>query len=160
VVGTAASGRRDANLRERPIERRQRRDRQSLVGGRINGGSGLRPAGRPFFRGRLDEAGIWHVTLGATTLRAWPRRPARTAVTAITAFFTTDIQSSIFGINSVVFARLPFYVLPAAAGYDRLTLKVSYDDGFVAYLNGRKSRAACTSTLAWNSTGHRQPRED
>jgi len=57
------------------------------------------------------------------------------------------------GSTSVVFARLPFYV-PAAAGYDRLTLKVSYDDGFVCLpqWDGNHAPAIAPQTLAWNST--------
>lgn len=57
---------------------------------------------------------------------------------AYDAFINTDIQSVFFDQGSTVtslYIRAPFSVLDSSA-LTGLTLKMKYDDGFVAYLNG------------------------
>lgn len=57
---------------------------------------------------------------------------------AYDAFINTDIQSVFFDQGSTVtslYIRLPFTVADSSA-VTGLTLKMKYDDGFVAYLNG------------------------
>ena len=49
----------------------------------------------------------------------------------------TDLNAQMFNINSSAWIRLPF-TLEAAAEYDALRLRMKYDDGFVAYINGHK----------------------
>lgn len=53
--------------------------------------------------------------------------------------------------NNSVFVRVEFQVADPAA-FDRLELRMKYDDGFVAFLNGVRIAAAnAPSPLAWNS---------
>src|SRR5262249_49734273 len=52
-------------------------------------------------------------------------------------FINTDVQSQMLGINSTIYYRLPFNV-PTPSTLQSLTLRVRYDDGFIAYLNGQK----------------------
>ena len=47
----------------------------------------------------------------------------------------TDIESTMRGINSTAYARVPFTIANTAE-LDSLSLEVQYNDGFVAYLNG------------------------
>ncbi|HTD65020.1 MAG TPA: lamin tail domain-containing protein [Candidatus Limnocylindria bacterium] len=49
--------------------------------------------------------------------------------------FSTDIDSLMRNISPSAFIRIPFVVSNAAA-FDSMTLRMKYDDGFVAYLNG------------------------
>ena len=47
----------------------------------------------------------------------------------------TDVESSMLGQNASIYLRQPFDVDPTDQ-FDRLTLRMQYDDGFIAYLNG------------------------
>ncbi|MBN1361469.1 MAG: CotH kinase family protein [Sedimentisphaerales bacterium] len=69
-------------------------------------------------------------------------------------FFAIDVESRMYGRNTTCFIRIPF-VLSAGdvANAGALRLKVRYDDGFVAYLNGVEiQRALFNGTPSWNST--------
>lgn len=74
-------------------------------------------------------------------------------------FIRTDLKSQMLGRNSSAFVRLPFFVLDPKA-LASLTLKIRYDDGFVAYLNGFEVlRRRAPSPTQWNSvaTSDREP---
>lgn len=64
--------------------------------------------------------------------------------------------ASMRGVNQTVYVRIPFNVEDVEA-VDRLTLRLKYEDGFVAYLNGREvARANAPETpdetdLSWNA---------
>ena len=64
----------------------------------------------------------------------------------------TDVEADMFSQNSSVFIRLPFD-LPDPASLSSLTLRMKYDDAFVAFINGTEiARSAnAPATLAWNS---------
>ncbi|MEX2187019.1 MAG: lamin tail domain-containing protein, partial [Pirellulales bacterium] len=49
----------------------------------------------------------------------------------------TNVGPQMSGVNASAYVRVPFDV-PSAAAYDALTLRVKYDAGFVAYLNGQE----------------------
>lgn len=67
------------------------------------------------------------------------------------SFINTDLQSQMAGVNSSVYFRLPFNVT-APATLQSLTLRVRYDDGFIAYLNGQKVAERNAPALPqWNS---------
>jgi hypothetical protein len=62
-----------------------------------------------------------------------------------------DIRAAMQGVNASAFVRIPFTVA-SVAGIQYLTLRMKYDDGFVAYLNGHEvERANAPDTPAWNS---------
>lgn len=69
---------------------------------------------------------------------------------------TTDIQAQMHGVNSTAYLRLPFQV-PQPNQLDRLMLRIKYDDGFRAWLNGTPiaSRNA-RDAMQWNSTATAQ----
>ena len=54
---------------------------------------------------------------------------------------TTDIRTAMQGVSSSAYLRIPFRVEDTTA-LDSLTLKMRYDDGFVAYVNGQRVAAA------------------
>ncbi|MGE5609608.1 MAG: CotH kinase family protein, partial [Bacillota bacterium] len=76
--------------------------------------------------------------------------PPKPAVFA--GLINTNLQSRMLNINATAYVRIPFYVGDPSI-IDTLLLRMKYDDGFVAYLNGQQivSRNA-PSTLAYNST--------
>jgi len=56
-------------------------------------------------------------------------------------------------VNETVYVRIPFLV-PDVSVIDELTLRLKYEDGFVAYLNGRElggDNAPLQNELTWNS---------
>jgi hypothetical protein len=59
--------------------------------------------------------------------------------------------ATMYGTNSSVYARIPFNVI-APENFNSLTLRVRYNDGFVAYLNGTEiARRNAPGQPAWNS---------
>lgn len=65
----------------------------------------------------------------------------------------TQVEDSLRNHNASALVRIPFLIvgddLPAL---DQLTLKMNYDDGFVAFLNGIEvARANAPGSLSWNS---------
>jgi hypothetical protein len=56
-----------------------------------------------------------------------------------------------FGQRSSAYLRIPFTVGPTGR-FENLRLKMRYDDGFVAWLNGvRVASANAPQSLAWNA---------
>jgi hypothetical protein len=67
----------------------------------------------------------------------------------------TDIKGVMKGTNASMFARLPFTIATPGdlADIQSLTLKMKYDDGYVAYLNGEEIAArGAPLSPTWNST--------
>ncbi len=64
-----------------------------------------------------------------------------------------DLEAAMRGINPGAYLRIPFEVdAGALAGWTGLTLRMKYDDGFVAYLNGvRVAAANAPATPVWDS---------
>lgn len=63
-----------------------------------------------------------------------------------------DVNGDGTNENNTVFTRFAFS-LPDPSILDGLTLKMRYDDGFVAFLNGAEvARSNAPTTLDWNST--------
>jgi hypothetical protein len=73
--------------------------------------------------------------------------------------FASDVGNLMTNINSSAYLRLPFNVADARA-INGLTLRLKYDDGFAAYLNGNPVASAnAPGTLEWNSAAA-SPRPD
>ncbi len=67
------------------------------------------------------------------------------------ALIETDIQTSMYGRNSSVYTRIEFDVTDPEA-LDFLHLRMQYDDGFTAYLNGTPIASVNSpESLHWNS---------
>jgi len=65
---------------------------------------------------------------------------------------STDLGFYMWGINASAYLRLPFSVADPSLIKD-LRLRLRYDDGFVAYLNGQEvARRNAPTTLSWNSS--------
>ena len=71
------------------------------------------------------------------------------------SLITLDTQAQMYGSgkNNSCYIRIPFTVNAAGlADVNKLTLKMRYDDGFIAYLNGREvARREFTGDPSWNS---------
>jgi len=63
-----------------------------------------------------------------------------------------DVGNTMYGVNATCCVRIVFELNSDPCNYDALTLRMRYDDGFVAYLNGVEvARATFTGTPEWNS---------
>jgi len=71
---------------------------------------------------------------------------------SLSPYIGTNVYSSMYNVNGTAYIRMPFS-LEDADSYDWLRLRVRYEDGFIAYLNGEQiaSRNAPASPT-WNST--------
>jgi hypothetical protein len=68
------------------------------------------------------------------------------------AFFNIDLGDLMYGRNSSCYIRIPFVVSGEPSRFNFMTLKMRYDDGFVAYLNGVEiQRALFNGAPVWNS---------
>jgi hypothetical protein len=64
----------------------------------------------------------------------------------------TDVSAAMRDQNASIFVRLPFAVSDPAT-VQQLRLRMKYDDGFVAYVNGQQVAARnAPASPAWNST--------
>lgn len=63
----------------------------------------------------------------------------------------SNCQSALRGINTSLCLRRTF-IIDNAADLQKLTLKMKYEDGFVAFVNGFEvARANCTAAMAYNT---------
>jgi len=69
-------------------------------------------------------------------------------------FITYDVESKMRNLYTGCYFRIPFKVDAGDPGdFDSMTLKVRYDDGFVAYLNGAElERSHVSGEADWDST--------
>ncbi len=66
-------------------------------------------------------------------------------------YFDIDVQSEMYNKNASCYIRIPFEV--GDAEFSNMILRMRYDDGFVAYLNGAEvARRNFTGEPTWNST--------
>ncbi len=64
----------------------------------------------------------------------------------------THEVTGMLGVNSTAYIRIPFQVDGDPGQFDRLKLRMKYDDGFVAYLNGQKiAEGNAPTTPQWDS---------
>lgn len=67
-------------------------------------------------------------------------------------FFDIDVADSMYANNASCFIRIPFVVDRDLSVPSALRLRIRYDDGFVAYLNGTEiARRNCDGDPAWNA---------
>jgi len=71
--------------------------------------------------------------------------------TGYQSYITCDV-SAMYGAMESCYIRIPFSVPGDPAAVPRLTLRMRYDDGFVAWINGNRvaSRNFAAATIAWN----------
>ena len=64
-----------------------------------------------------------------------------------------DLEEQMYRNNASCYIRIPFIFNDNSDDFDFMTLKIRYDDGFIAYLNGVEiARGNFTGTPTWNSS--------
>ncbi len=92
----------------------------------------------------FDDSG-WQACIGSPGGVGYERS------TGYESYITCDV-SAMYGVMESCYIRIPFNVPGDPAAITRLTLRVRYDDGFVAWINGNRvgSRNFAAATIAWN----------
>jgi hypothetical protein len=63
-----------------------------------------------------------------------------------------DVSWEMYGVATGCYVRIPFEVTTDPSQYKSLILRIRYDDGFIAYINGVEvQRASFTGTPQWDS---------
>jgi len=115
----------------------------------IGGGGVFDDLGNHFV-GQIDEVSVWHRALSSGEIARLFQGDS-TPVN-FSPFIATDVRTQMLGVSSSAFLRLPFN-LTDASDIGRLVLRLRYDDGFVAWLNGVEvARANAPASVSWNST--------
>ncbi len=101
------------------------------------------------FVGDVDEVAIYSRAFSAAEISA--RYALATTDPSLAPFITTSVQAAMLNVNASGYFRLPFNVTDTSA-IDAMTLKMKYDDGFQAYLNGIPVAGGnVPAALTWNS---------
>ncbi|MCX5645177.1 MAG: CotH kinase family protein [Phycisphaerae bacterium] len=70
-------------------------------------------------------------------------------------FFSIDVGNPMYGKSTSCYIRIPFTVSGDPTAFNTMTLRMRYDDGFVAYVNGIEiARALFTGALTWSSAAN------
>jgi len=101
---------------------------------------------------QVGEGNVWYANLFDDS--SWTAGTGGVGYEASTGsyrtYFGIDVQSQMYNINGSCYIRIPFEV--SKTGFSNMILKVRYDDGFVAYLNGAEvARQNFTGEPQWNS---------
>lgn len=120
-----------------------------LIGGRVN-------VPNPYYyAGDVDEVTVIAGALSAAGI-AMRYQMATNPAPAYGSFhyselIRTDLRADMLGVNSSAYLRIPF-VVTNVAETGRLMLRLRYEDGFAAWLNGVPVSAAnAPASLGWNS---------
>ena len=109
--------------------------------------------------GALDDVAIWYEALPPERIAALANGISPLHPGGLGGLFATDLGTSLWQVNSSLWLRLPF-TLPSFVSHDQITLRLRYDDGFVAWLDGVEiGRRQAPKNLSWQAaaTAERLP---
>jgi len=115
------------------------------------GGGGIFDTTGNFFNGQVDEVLVYHRALSPSEIQLLHQSGFTPTDSSVAPFVNTDVGSIMSNINSSAYIRLPFTV-SNPTNVSLLTLRMRYDDGFVAYVNGTQLlRVNAPATVSSNS---------
>jgi len=121
---------------------------------------GAMPEGGFGYVGLLDDVALWDRALGADEIQSLATGSSPLALSGYAGLIGTDVGDALRGRNASAFIRIPFTVATPPE-FNSLQLRIQYDAGFVAYLNGVEVARRNASDTAWNATAqHRRARRD
>jgi hypothetical protein len=85
--------------------------------------------------GLIDDISLWTTALTAEQVRLLTAGVSPLSLFGVAGEISTDLRADMFGVNSSAYTRISF-TCPDAPAFNTLVLRVKYQDGFVAYLNG------------------------
>lgn len=111
---------------------------------------GAQPSGGFSYVGLLDDFALWDRALSPAEIQALAAGSSPLALDGFSNLIGTDLRSTMHGQNASAFLRIPF-TLTSLPEFDSLQLRIQYDAGFVAYLNGVEVARRQATSLAWNA---------
>ncbi len=91
-----------------------------------------------FFNGAIDDAALFNTALDPGEIQDMMSQGVGDERSAAFAeLIQTDLTSQLQHINASAYLRIPFFIEDRSA-VNSLQLRMKYDDGFVAYLNGQE----------------------
>ncbi|MBN8459889.1 MAG: CotH kinase family protein [Verrucomicrobia bacterium] len=116
------------------------------IGAGNQDGSGFR------FNGRVDDATFWNTGLDTTLVQQHRDATGGSFPTpAYGGHYQTNVQAALETVNPGLYARYNFNVADPSS-LASLNLRMKYDDGFVAYLNGTEvARGNLAGSRSYNS---------
>jgi hypothetical protein len=101
--------------------------------------------------GLIDDVSLWTQALTSEQMRSLHEGVSPTRFGGLGNWVTTDLRATMRGINSSACFRLPFQI-PDGVHFNSLQLRLQFDDGFVASLNGVEvARRNAPTPVTWNS---------
>jgi hypothetical protein len=102
--------------------------------------------------GHFDFFNPTDFTLLSDGVRGWSvKTTSSTPVPDFNPLIGTDVRAAMQNVRSSAYVRVPFS-LDESAGFDELRMRIKYDDGFVAYLNGAEvARRNAPAALSYNA---------
>ena len=106
------------------------------------------------FEGLIDDVAVWDAALDSQQVSALAGGTSPLLLSGFAPQLGLDLETEISGPtdNPSAYIRIPFTVTDPGA-VDMLCLRMKYDDGFVAYVNGQEvARSNVIGQPQWNST--------
>ena len=98
----------------------------------------------------MDDFALWNRALTAAEIGALAQGASPLNLLGFTSFIGTDLLP-MRGVNATAYTRFPF-TFAGTPDFDALRLRMKYEDGFIAYLNGVEiARRNAPAASQWNS---------
>ena len=102
------------------------------------------------YGGKVDDFAVWSRALSPAEIGQLAAGASPLGLLNFGNLIGVNLET-MRGLNATAYLRGPF-TLAAAPDYDALELRVKYDDGFIAYLNGTEiARRNAPPASSWNS---------
>ncbi|MDD2597860.1 MAG: lamin tail domain-containing protein [Kiritimatiellae bacterium] len=99
-------------------------------------GSGGDAGTQYYFYGAIDDVALFNIALDSTAIQdIMSSSVPESGLIDYREIIQNDLETAMYAINSSVYMRIPFIATNISA-LESMTLKMKYDDGFIAYLNG------------------------
>jgi hypothetical protein len=107
--------------------------------------------GGQYHDGEIDDVAIWSEAMNSTSIQSLAAGTNPLLLSGFGPYIGANVETALRNVNASLYVRLPFAV-NRATPFNTLTLRVRYDDGFVAYLDGVEvARRNAPSTPAFDS---------
>jgi hypothetical protein len=110
------------------------------------------PGAAEYANGLIDDVSLWTRALTTNQIQALVAGTSPVSLMGFSGLVSTDVKSQMLDSNATAYIRVPF-VINESDAFNTLKLRIKYDDGFVAYINGREvARRNAPDPASWNSS--------